>query len=254
MRSFLLQTMSLIKKPQATSALLINEKKYYFLFSLLVFCVYSILSAFTTFITPSEFYEQITGAQVVKNSGISVYIAAALIGGLFLNFITAAIMTVYTPFITGGKLFLRLPVIMAIIPILYSLPFLSVWQFPFFLKILLILIAFGLTIFIAIKNKAKFFALLYCLLMISTLYILCEFFVMLCVFLSNGEIYSVLQYIFSFVTLFYSVKINNGIFNTSSPKSAVAVISALLFGFVLIFSLQSIGLISNESFKALTVL
>ena len=222
-----------------------------FFFSLICFSLYAVLSAAIIFIAPPEFYSAITGAPIHIEHNLWQILLVSSAGSFFTYMASISVFCAFMLFLSKGRLSLRLPVILVLLPAAYSAIFLL--RIHVFFHVLSALIAFVLMFVPAFRKNKSFLAMLYCIFLLSVLFIPFQVMLAIAVFFSLPKMFIALQAAEGLISLFYFVNVGKAMSGLSGSKTAAALIAAVLNVAAFSWSLRMAGIISPNIAQILSL-
>lgn len=214
------------------------------------FILYSILSSIVLYLSPAESAAAITGAPVNIDSPLWKIITVSLCGALFTVSGSASLLCGIMPFISKGRLSLRLPLLLILVPAAYFIFFIMP-GIPSAVRIVLLICAAAGVFVPAFKHKEKFMRLLRCFFAISAVFILFQLVLLIPLCRLSPHMFMFLYFAEGILSLIYFVNFCMAFSGLSAAKASAALITAMTIVYVIIWSAQFSSLIPPDAAQIL---
>ena len=210
-----------------------------------VFILYSILSSVVMYLTPSGSVSALAGVPVNMEFPLWKIITVSFCGALFTMAGLASLLCVIIPFISKGRLSLRLPTLLILVPAVYFVFFL-IPGVPAPVRNILAVSAAAAVFVPAFRKKDDFMRFIYCFFAVSAVFMIFQLLLLVPVCRFSTDIFTFLYILEGILSIIYFVNFCMAFSGLSAAKAAAAIITAVVIVYVIIWSVQFSGLISPE--------
>ena len=225
------ETVSMLKCPKLysaeTSSAMRNFPGRRFILPVSAFVLCSIIQAAFLVLGGESLIEAYSGLPMAVNSPFYVIFLVGLCSDFFTAFAISSLMSFYLPFLSAGRIPLRLPVVLILIPAAYASLFLI--PMPVFCRAIISLLPLAGMSISAKNNRQNFMALLYSVFMLSMPLLAFGLLMVFSAVLESSVLFFIINLVSSLFSLVYLIAFSSGIFKASAAKSFVALLAAGIF-------------------------